>query len=281
MSEKLFVFPNHPFHKEARRITSTCPLIAKWGYHLVYDFLSLDPAGQSFVSDGRYPKIDWFQLERDCSFTGGVNLANRAMHTRDSNPIRQVGYRLPGTRSSSCHDFNHPTAFEILSYGVGIMRPLNPAISHFYKIVGGDGISMVSSHHMKATHALAYQCYTRGNGEKDEYYWKLQMTNLIFADTYGELEQLPKLSKKILNLYIKDMKTMCTDFTTEYHFGCLDPFWKQHIQSGIWQGPPESVKELLKRVDFILKHTFIDENPTTILKPLEYGEGLWGKEKFV
>lgn len=274
MADKLFVFPNHEFHKEARRITSSCPIIRKWKWHLTYDFTKLDRAAQMFVSDGKIKKRELIKIEEALAVPGGLNLANHWMETRSNNPIRQVGYRLPGTMGGYSHDFCYPTAFEVLAYGVGIMRPLNPPASSFNIVMGGDGLPMVSSHYMQADYGIVRQYYKWENGNEKDHTWKLQMTNLIFADTYGELEQLPHLPQDVLRAYLQKMSEIHKYAHESGNvFGCTKPIWLKHIQNGVWQTLPRDVKELLKRRDFILENTFIDNEPTTILKPLEYGEG--------
>lgn len=275
MADKLFVFPNHDLHKDFRRITRTCPLIERLKGYVTYDFNGLSLADKDFVSDKLFSRAKWaYDMERDG--VGGINLANRSMEGRFNYPFRQVGYRLHGCHVSDSYDFNYPTAFEVLRFGIGVMIPLNKPMSSFHAVMGGDGLPMISSEHLSATYSLVYQDRTSHDGQKSQFCWKMQLTNLIFADTYGELEQLVRLPNKLLEVYLENMNFASKEDLLWYQFGCLEPLWRKHAASGLWNAPPKNARALRKRAEFILKHTFVDNDPLLILKPMEYGEGRFG-----
>ena len=99
---------------------------------------------------------------------------------------------------------------------------------------------------------------------------KYESTNLILADTYGELEQLHnrRHENKFLEKYLKQL-----NYTAKFYqfygseipqmFESIDKplalSWLKHIENGKWDEPPKSVKELLERLDYLLEKTIIPE----------------------
>jgi len=110
-----------------------------------------------------------------------------------------------------------------------------------------------------------------------------ESTNLILADSYGELEQLRKRSsdKTFLKKYLEELK-----YTSKYKKYWSIPFeaphsilefgeeiagaWLKHIKNGIWENPPQSVEELSDRVNFLLENTLIDTDARTIVTDYEF-----------
>ena len=122
------------------------------------------------------------------------------------------------------------------------------------------------------------------HGEYETSSKTFESTNLILADTYGELEQLQHRSKDkaFLEKYLEQLK-QTAKFNEHYlPFETPNGFigyrkelvlaWTKHIKNGLWQNLPQSTGELSDRVNFLLENTLVDTNARTIVTDYEFHE---------
>ena len=218
------------------------------------------------------------------SENGGINLCHSYIRVRG---IREGGFRL--ARHSK--DYDGPTALEIISWGVGIFRENKTEQDTSYvKVTGETPLPKINSNYLKTIqhHLIPTEDYeTDDNGDYTEEIVKsvkrFESTNLILADSYGELEQLRSRTedKDFLKKYLKQLRRT-TEFVQypnldfEAPKGILEASpkltnaWTEHIKNGLWANPPESIDELLERISFLLENTLVDENPKEVVTDYKY-----------
>jgi len=196
--------------------------------------------------------------------------------------VRVRGMREGGMRlSRHCSDYDGPTALEPLAWGVGVFRASKTEQDTSYmKVTGGSPYPKVISPHMVVNlyHLISVEHLVgddEGEGWTDDYVTETvpyESTNLILADSYGELEQLRrrKNDQEFLNKYLaqlKDTANFVEVCGVEGPSGIVEQgsdysgAWLDHIKNGIWKAPPDSTSELSERVDYLLENTIVDRTP--------------------
>jgi len=100
-------------------------------------------------------------------------------------------------------------------------------------------------------------------------------TNVIYGDVFGELEQLweRRADTVFLDLAAQALQRM----RRQAEIGAflhpplnLGAVMKMHLRcQGTWRSPPASGRALMRRVEYILENTIVDESPTTIFRKSE------------
>jgi len=285
MATKTFVYPELEEHKPYRSITRDTPLTDYGPTYLEFCPKNVDPRvalGEHYADMSldeikwipKNPKKrhqfidDWFIGEN-----GGVNLCSGDIIVRE---ISHGGFRLSG----HCRDYSGPTALEIIAWGVGVFRKTKTEQETSYaKATDADPMPKVVSEHLRVLqHHLVpiedLEVDEQGN-YIDEEAMRIDIyesTNLILADSYGELEQLKRRSreKEFLHKYLTVLQNTA-EFVQRGSGGVargmiqfyppIAEAWVNHIKNGIWKEPPKSIRELSDRVKFLLENTQIDNNP--------------------
>jgi hypothetical protein len=294
-----FVYPAHGKHVPYREITRENDLGGRNGYHYYKpEHIDIRVALPAILANSDLDDIQWLpknpwerQNYVDQYFiqeNGGVNLCAGEMRVRG---IREGGFRL----LEHARDYEFPRAFEPLTWGVGTFREFRTGQdTPFMKCMGEAPLPKIGSRHMKI---LGRQVLPIGDYDDNNENWivtpeMFESTNLILADSYGELEQLDRRrgEREFLESYLAHLKKS-TEFVKP-HLGnehsspkgiqYFDkPYvngWLNHIGLGVWEQPPDSPKGLLERVDFLLENTFIDENPIEVTTDYEH-EYLLGEDE--
>lgn len=292
----LFVYPAIEAHKPYREITRETFLKCHYGNELTYrpknvPFTVALPDYLSRVMD----EIKWLpknpaerQERLDNLFMyeyGGVNLCG--------SQIRGKGLREGGDRlSRDIRDLDGPTALEIIAWGVGVFREVNTEQDTSYeKVMGKDPLPKLTSKHIKILQHHLVRTLEDEVDENGDYTNRMirtvtpfESTNLILADSYGELEQIVKRRHEttFLTIYLNQLIRTAEfiyfrsgKFFAPRCFGIkgITKAWVNHTKLGVWQEPPKSVNELVERADFILGNTLIDENPVEVTVCKEFYEG--------
>ncbi|MCH7568304.1 MAG: hypothetical protein IIA87_02680 [Nanoarchaeota archaeon] len=213
------------------------------------------------------PLLTWEDDEklRFFHFKGGMNLCEWD---------ERHGFRL----SPPYYHSKSIVAGEPILFGIGVLRkarreqttgeamfglaPAPKIISEFVEIYGSHTIR------------------NKDNGIVRNDAW--ESTNIILGDSYGELEQLirRRQDEEFLEVYLSEIQNMTKPVQARYrdpshnhvflnglglaHKNPAFPWRVMHekhrLSQQIWEEPPNTTYELIERVDFLLKNTFVDIN---------------------
>lgn len=283
-----FVYPAYTLHSPYRTLTRDHNMVVING-HIWHKPRGVLP--QIVFPEERFGTVpEWADTQEkvDSWFLqhGGINLCNP--YLKGDRHMRPGGFRL-------CLGV-HPTyssvaqAYELLSFGVGILRPVQTRQNRGLDCMFGiPALPKISSKHMKV---LLYHIVAYDEKKDSERPWivtkeSYESTNLILADSFGELEQLKRRrnDEEFLQAYLRDMQEVTTFREKNSAFDnnklmCPEAFhmhtdesirvWLNHVQLGKWRAPPGSIDELSTRIDFLLANTVIDEKPEEVVTNYEY-----------
>ena len=280
----LFVYPDYALHTPWRQLTSRYNMVVS--NRVVFHNPQQVPRKIAFADFEKswYPRWATAQEARNSFLqTGSVDLTQVTPY---SQGIRPVGLRL----SKKFEGYNNTAlAYELLTWGVGTLRPVktfeDSGLVRALACLDADNTRphpKISSASMQVSGYIMYHddqieennpCHM----VRRELY---ESTNLIFADVYGELEQLVRRRNEhsFLEKYLRDLRSAMRfrrqDHTRDnysslsyapsvLHSVC-EPIARvllEHIKFGQWDSSPKDIAELLDRVTFILDNTFIDPAP--------------------
>lgn len=268
---KKFVYPASKKHEIFRHITRESPLKGS-SYNINFELVPDEIC--------RWKSLDLFGRK------GGINLCH--------DGISCIGEH-PGGPRLSYHGWGPlsevgPVAFEPISYGVGVFREWVTRQRGAFAAVMGDGAIPKIVSKFGNSRLVLVKLGELTEEDKEGRPWMVERTiyestNYIYGDSYGELEQIfnKRNNKQFLDTYISNLKRatklkshVC--YSLSYLNGLeiispegMDlvpeilsvPWWNNHINSGnaLWNKPPENRVELIERVDYLLKNTYIDDNP--------------------
>lgn len=214
---------------------------------------------------------------------GGVNYCH---------VFRNGGLRMTLADKSPQEYTNLPTAFETILFGCGVLRPIfgepMPFDSAMEMLDGNDVYPTERIHSenlsISGNYLHVWVCQRRTGNETNREAW--ESTNIVYGDSYGELEQLMRRrnSRQFLDRYLQllqeatskrtlkknDMYGKPLDTSYEIFAGICDrkgddsrlhEIWLRHIdETKRWDKAPKSRKELLQRVEELLENTIIDKS---------------------
>ncbi len=290
-----FVFPEHPKHAPYRILTKDFDMLIGNG-NIVRHHPT--PVAAEIVFPEGTPA--WVLSQKDVEgwffSNGGVNLCNEYLY-HDPRHIRPGGIRL--RRGVHPMWSSVAQAFEILTYGVGILRPVQTRQEGGLScMLGLPALPKVGSKYARVELYHLLQWMDELNPGTP---WLLtkemfESTNMVLADTYGELEQLMRRCKDVsfLEMYLKDLKysttfrphfvydpreeMMMPDFLMDRPRGVVQT-WLNHINTGCWDGAPDTIEELLERTEYVLSVTIIDPTPLDVITDYTQMELYFHNEK--
>jgi hypothetical protein len=171
-------------------------------------------------------------------------------------------------------DMKAPSLFsaELLCFGVGALRRLWDNPHDPDQVYARKNLGRINSLKMIVYGRTAATYHSRMFNKTLPETW--ESTNIIYGDAYGELEQIwsRRDDKSLLSSIVRSLNDVRKGPKTE-NFDCYLPkdasiqACRTHLQAqSIWDTPILSYRELIKRVAFLLKNTFLDSNPATVLE---------------
>ena len=220
---------------------------------------------------------------------GGVNTISS--RKRWPGGFTNEGYRLKRKDTNTWGD-DSPQANELISFGVGLMRPLKSRLKGFdVALAQFEGVEPVAERadspliERGMTHIVTIDAHN-GN-EWTEAPFALESTNLIMPEVLGELQQLLERidDTAFLEAYLYDLLITCTPVELDLSHllpkvdnepskvfvppslgYSLKHSWRtahmRHIEQGIWDTPPTNVSELRYRINYLIDAIIIDAPKT-------------------
>lgn len=176
---------------------------------------------------------------------------------------RRCGHDL---RLKPCGHGARMVAAELLGFGSGALRATGCAPGHAAEFQRYGRLSSRLENVYARITALRWTDLTRAGAVEKEIYCS---TNVIYGDALGELEQLwerraetdllDRVARHLQSL--RDWPRTAAAPRAPLNFPSVA---KLHLRSQpLWRQPPLSGRSLLRRIEFILEHTIIDDSPAT------------------
>jgi hypothetical protein len=158
-------------------------------------------------------------------------------------------------------------SYELLNFGVGALRrKWDNQLDPLHKVLRINGQIVPAKMEAREIPSHYYSSFFMRTLDET---W--QSTNLIYGDVFGELRQIYDRRDDIgfVNDLLKTYNLVKMNSLPTIHCNEENQLPKivgfNHYSSGNkWSRPPRSGKELIKRIDFILSHSYIDTNPRTV-----------------
>jgi len=155
-------------------------------------------------------------------------------------------------------------ATELLCFGVGALRPVYDKTDHSWRCAGIRW-GKLGSKHLRTIRVG--EAKTHVDPLTDEFGFEpWESTNLIYGDSYGELEQLwQRRSEAALLESLVAAFARINAANAPMFYGPPKSITRKHLALGLWSQPPRNRQELIVRVQTILQNTKIDGKASAIL----------------
>jgi hypothetical protein len=286
---KTFVAINDPVHSLIRSLTRQSPLCPciltdrrlgiqhsfrsqdlPEAYYSLAVFHSLGGLSLKSLSRLRWHvrEIDKASIPARAAYFDAVRLDRRC--ARDLR--RKLNPRGPGM-----------LAGELLAFGVGTLRARNDdPLEHIHTLLW-------SQHgRLETRHETAYATIRALHWNSLPLIYKMRKesfdsTNVIYGDVFGELEQLWERRADVV--FLDQVARVLQGMRGEAEVAAflhpplnLGTLMKLHYRcQALWKTPPTNARALLRRIEFILGNTIVDNSPATRLRRAQPRPGLQPK----
>lgn len=283
MSERVFVYPEHPNFQPFLDLAETTELTIIKGGYLAYRHADVPYALTSSAAIdsklGGTPLAVQIRYSKQAKITEdfwGMNGGLDTLSFYKNWPDNYVndGYRV----QRAMHWGDTPLANELITYGVGVLRPRKPERKGMWGFLAQPACRVDSL--QRQTLGTYIVDYVGGNGSKSH---ALESTNLVMPETLGELRQLQarRGETDLLQAYLTDMQDTVRPRKVYSNDGPANPLpapesigrrkwrWREahraHINSGLWSDPPADINELMDRIEELLARVIIDSKPVELI----------------